>query len=338
MFDRIKDFIRDTRIRVNFPGWERAALERHTAEAGRRFDTRQLEREVATIGERTRAALDKKYGATAGALEAEQAARDAAVTFTEERIAIFSRDYRGEIDDLYAAKNARYETIAALNQEMEQLRSEHAEANGELSEAYDDLEAARSSVDRWHRKSKRTPWLFGNGGRKLPKHSLFGQSQADLSGYKRNRDAAGDAIGEARDARDNIRARMRANRADVAHEREAIREINDSIRDAKAARQQMFDLKREGVRLSDLRRQLREQQMLQQACRQRVQALDAEMLEFRRMQDAQQGLGERQKEIASLKARHERFMQSFNDPGEQEARRVAHRAEWLRQHPPRKGI
>jgi chromosome segregation ATPase len=338
MFNRIKNFIRDTRIRVNFPAWERAALEKHTAEADRRFDTRQLEREVAAICERTRAAQDEKFGATAAALEVEQAATDAAVRFTEQRIGILSRDYRGELNGLYAAKNARWETIATLNAEMERLHGESAEASRELSEAYDDLEAAKSSVNAWHRKSTRSPWMLGNGGRELPKHSLFRQSFGDLDGYKRDRGAAGDAIGEAKDARDDVRARMRANRADVARERKAIHEINDSIRDAKAARQQMFDLKRAGERLSDLRRQLHKRRALQEACRQRVQALDAEMLEFRRMQDAHQGLGERQKEIAMLKARHERFVQSFNDPGMKEARRAAHRAEWMRQHPPRGGV
>ena len=51
MFDNIKKFFREIRIKSDFPNYETSRLQIHTAECARRFDTTQLEKEVTTIKE-----------------------------------------------------------------------------------------------------------------------------------------------------------------------------------------------------------------------------------------------------------------------------------------------
>lgn len=52
MFQRIKTFFHEVRIKTDFSGCEAAMLQAHMAEAGRRFDTGQLDKEVAAIVEK----------------------------------------------------------------------------------------------------------------------------------------------------------------------------------------------------------------------------------------------------------------------------------------------
>ena len=49
MFEGIKSFIRETRIKFDYPRFESEQTVAHQAEAERRFDIGQLQREVAQI-------------------------------------------------------------------------------------------------------------------------------------------------------------------------------------------------------------------------------------------------------------------------------------------------
>jgi hypothetical protein len=78
------------------------------------------------------------------------------------------------------------------------MKAERSATHDDLQEAYGDLEDAKGDVDRWYAKSERTPWLFGNGGKKLPKYSLFGQSHGDLSSAKYRRGEAVSYVGDSK--------------------------------------------------------------------------------------------------------------------------------------------
>jgi hypothetical protein len=58
---------------------------------------------------------------------------------------------------------------------------------------------------------ERTPWLFGNRGKKLPDHTLFGQSFGDLDGYTADRERACAEIGSCKAAIAEIAGRQKTN-------------------------------------------------------------------------------------------------------------------------------
>ena len=62
MFEGIKSFIRETRIKFDYPRFESEQTMAHRAEAERRFDIGQLQREVAQIKDQARLAGDQRFG------------------------------------------------------------------------------------------------------------------------------------------------------------------------------------------------------------------------------------------------------------------------------------
>jgi predicted nucleic acid-binding Zn-ribbon protein len=75
------------------------------------------------------------------------------------------------------------------------------------------LKDAKADVNAWHRKSERSGLLFGNSGKKIPQHSLFGQSYGDLDAAKARRNEAGDDIGTLKNEKERLNAEF--NRLDV---------------------------------------------------------------------------------------------------------------------------
>lgn len=84
-------------------------------------------------------------------------------------------------DNLFFDKEEGY-------RELDFLKERLSRAFSDKSSAYSDLASAKSEVNSWHSRSKRS--FFGNAGKPLPKHSLFGQSFGDLDAAKARRSSA----------------------------------------------------------------------------------------------------------------------------------------------------
>lgn len=243
----------------------------------------------------------RAYGASIAELEAR--ARDQAATKSEAEAnaQFFHRNFKDELAQAYG--------------DLESIKSEQAECKAELTTAFSDLEAAKSAIDSWHRKSQRTPWLFGNSGKRLPQHSLFGQSFGDLDGYKDDREQAVDDIG-----------RLRAHQRELSQRFDVTRSRIQAI---KADRQRCFDLQRQGCTISKLEETIR-------VCQSKLRQLRREigrLIEMRdtsvQAQKAARGIDRLEREIAEIESGKRNCLAQFDDPPELEKRKAVHRRQWL---------
>ncbi|HMN15260.1 MAG: hypothetical protein LC114_23075 [Bryobacterales bacterium] len=329
MFEGIKSFIRDIRIKFDYPRYEKESLAAHRAEAECRFDIGQLQIEVSTIKLQAELTGDQRFGAEITPLRRQIAVLEQESNRIRGQQAILERDYKSELDELYARKKQLIETNEELFAEMKRLQAERSQAHDDLKEAYEDLDDAKDDVDRWYSKSERTPWLFGNGGRKLPKHSPFGQSFGDLEAAKSRRGDAAHEIGECKGRIADIRARQAENKREREQNRAEIGRVSDKIAAVKAARQRMLDLKNEGVQQGPLRQKLRECLSSQADFENQLLVLESQRSALVEETECRLGLREREAAIADLVARKARFMDEFHSEQSKAARLDHHRRQWL---------
>jgi hypothetical protein len=332
MFDGIKRFFYEVRINADFPQYESSRLQAHTAESARRFDTAQLEREVATIKEKTCHAANEKFGVNTNALYGEIAVLEKDIRSTRWNLAIFERDYKSELNDLHTKKDALLEEKDRLIAEMTALQEARSGAQESLQYAYDRLESAKNAIDRWYGKSDRTPWLFGNGGKKLPKHSMFGQSFGDLDGYKRDRGAAVSDIGNCKEEIGKIKSRQRRNKEHRDENKAAVTKIFEQINATKAARQLMYELKQQGMKYFAIKKELSAYLSSQADLQNRLHALETQRNEFTEQMKYRLGINEREANIAEIRALKAQFLEDFHSLSNQELRRADHRKQWMSEH------
>lgn len=332
MFEGIKSFIRETRIRFDYPRYESEQTIAHRTEAERRFDAGQLQREVAQIKTQASVAGDQRFSNEISLIRKKLAALERDLQQNLEQLAIFDRNYKSELDDLYAQKELLFQTKEDLLAESKRLRDERSQARQELDEAYEDLEEAKNDVDRWYAKSERTPWLFGNGGNKLPKHSMFGQSFGDLEAAKSRRGDAVDEIGDWKRRVTSIKGSQSANRVELDQNRSEIGKVFENIAEVKAARQRMFDLKKEGVQPGILRRIILQLQSSKASREEEILTLEKRRSALVDETEIRMGVREREAAIADLLARKKKFLDAFQSEQSKADRQDRHRRQWMETH------
>ncbi|MDD5388692.1 MAG: hypothetical protein PHD37_05075 [Gallionellaceae bacterium] len=332
MFEGIKSFIRETRIKFDYPRFESEQTMAHRAEAERRFDISQLQREVAQIKAQAGLAGDQRFGDEISPLRKKLAVLERDFQKHLEQLEIFERNYKSELDDLYAQKELLFQAKEDLLAESKRLRDERSLAHQELDEAYEDLEEAKNDVDRWYAKSERTPWLFGNSGKKLPKHSMFGQSFGDLEAAKSRRGDAVDEIGDCKRRITSIKGSQSANRVELDRNRNEIGKVLENIAEVKAARQRMFDLKKEGVQPEVLRRIIRQLQSSRTGLEEEILTLKKRRSVLVEETEIRMGVREREAAIADLLARKRQFLDLFHSEQSKAARQELHRRQWIERH------
>ncbi len=328
----VRQFVQDIRIDADYPRYELEQRRAHEAAASRRFDTTQLEREIGAIRRSAEAEGLAAFGPRINELGASIKALQPAITQLRWQLDLLTRDYRQELEQLYGEKASLLETKQELTEQMEELRKERAEAHDELSDAYDELKKAKSSIDSWYAKSDRTPWLFGNGGRRLPKRSMFGQSFGDLEGYKADRSRACDEIGACKAAIADVVERQKANAMERAENREELNRVFESIKAVKEARQCMFDLKDQGVRRHQVEAHLSGQVGRETALKTELERCSKAQAEFVKQRTFRLGIAERQSEVEEIKMQRSQFISAFDAPSKEAERRAAHRNWWQAHH------
>lgn len=332
MFEGIKSFIRETRIKFDYPRFESEQTTMHRDEAERRFDTSQLQREVTQIKDQASLAGDQRFGDEISPLRKKLAVLERDLQQNLEQLAIFERNYKSELDDLYAQKELLFQAKENLLVESKRLRDERSQAHQELDEAYEDLEEAKNDVDRWYAKSERTPWLFGNSGKKLPAHSMFGQSFGDLEAAKSRRGDAVDEIGECKRRITSIKGSQAANRVQRDLKRNEIGKVFENITEVKTARQRMFDLRKGGVQPKVLRRIIHQLQSSKSCLDEEILTLEKRRSALVEEIEIRMGVRERESAIADLVARKRRFLDAFHSEQSKAARQDLHRRQWVETH------
>ncbi|WP_297823740.1 hypothetical protein [uncultured Paraglaciecola sp.] len=176
MFDRIKRFFQDTRIHLDSPRYERQQRDEHERQAQRRFSTKHLNIEKSKLLEKIESEANSKFNASILEKENNNKRHEAEANKTQHLLSFFLRNYKKELNEIYAKKEELFSKKKLLFESLSELKEPLSEAFDDKNKAYNELNNYKGRIDSWHAKSDRTPWLFGNSGKKLPKHSLFGQS------------------------------------------------------------------------------------------------------------------------------------------------------------------
>lgn len=332
MFDAVKSFIRNTRIKIDYPRYEREQLAAHMAQADRRFDASQLNKEITQIRQQATVAGDQRFGADVASLSQRVAVAEDGLRKDRQLLSIFERNYKAELDALYAQKTQLFEEKEGLLAAARALKVERSGAHDDLHEAYDDLEDAKSDVDRWYAKSERTPWLFGNGSKKIPKHSLFGQSHGDLSAAKYRRGEAVSDIGDSKRRVAAIKARQAGVRQEIDRNYAEIGVVMEKIGSVKKDRQQMYDLKKEGVDPGILRTTIHTAQLTLTDLKGQLRNSENQRLALIQETQARLGLHEREAAVSELHSKKTRFVEQFDSEQSRATRQEEHRRQWMANH------
>ncbi len=332
MFGAIKSFIRNSRITIDYPRYEREQRAAHLAQADRRFDASQLNKEIAQIRHQASAAGDQRFNADIASQRQRVTATEHDLRKNSQLLAIFERNYKAELDALYAQKTQLFEQKEGLLADARAIKAERSCAQDDLQEAYGDLEDAKSDVGRWYAKSERTPWLFGNGGKKLPKHSMFGQSHGDLSAAKNRRGEAVSDIGDSKRRLADIKARQAGVRQAIDRNYAEISLVTEKIGKVKKDRQHMYDLKNEGVDLAVLRTTIHATQSMLTDLNRQLRSSETQRLVLIQETQARLGLHEREAAVADLHSLKARFVEEFDSEQSQATRRKEHSRKWMESH------
>lgn len=296
-------FVRDIRIWFSFLGYNGRARAAWKVEADRIFSTSELESDLRSRRAKLESESRRMWGDEIWRLESEVQDSAGELRRLEDDLGLFRRDYRSELDAAYRRHN--------------ETKHEQQLCKEELSQAHEALNEARQGIQSWHNKSARTPWLFGNAGRPLPKHSLFGQSFGDLDELKSDRASAVDAIRNASDRRVDLNRSFQESWA--------------SIREIKADRQRMFDLRKSGRNASFLARRIAEVHEFAETSRQRAVQLRAMREAWETCERKSRGIEATEAKIREIKRSRQEYLARFDSDGELAKRKARHLAGWLRE-------
>lgn len=216
MFKWLTNLVDDARIAISYGSYERACKKQWVADAERTYSTAQVEQDIKARMVDPLHHVLSTFDVPIRDLESKRESVGRVVAEARKKLAILERDYTTDLDAAYKTKNKTHEELDACRQY--------------LTEAYDDLNAAKRSLDSWYSRAEGN-W-FGNGGKELPKHAFFGQDLSDRDCYKSQRDSAARVV-----------SRYKAERASIERR---LNEARASVQRIKDARQAMFDLKKTG--------------------------------------------------------------------------------------------
>jgi hypothetical protein len=241
----------------------------------------------------------------------------------------FSRNYKLELDTLFESRDRLYAEKEKMYEKKGTIGLEIQEEVKRKRAAHASLESAKADVESWYAKSGRTPWLFGNGGKRLPQHAMFGQSFGDLDSFKADRDAALRSVKSFGDSISSLKSRQNHISEEIAKVQHSLGKLREDIHQVKTDRSQMFDLKNTGVNAHQLSNELLELRQILSAEEVALRNLENAKYEFIETARHQSGLVDLETKILQLKNKKSQFLKEF-DLEESKARRVQeHRQTWL---------
>lgn len=301
IFQKMGGLWDDARIAMAFTAYEKEARARHLASAARRFSVAELQADAARRMAGPQAIAEQRFVAPISALNGKAAGLQTQIATCNRQLATFERDYRHELDALFASKSA--------------LMAECRSLNAAKSGAYADLEAAADGLNRWHARSTRT--FFGNGGKQLPRHAFFGQSLGDRDCLKSQRDSAGDDIASYKQA--------------LATRRHTMDEVQQQIDRIKADRQEMFALRSQGHSARGLKDDLQRYNGHLDDVKQEVEQLQSALHEFITAAKHRTGTTTLEADIAKVQAMCDAYLRAFDTAQAVDQRKAQHRQAWREQ-------
>lgn len=298
MFGWLKRQIANFRFERAFQQYEREERSRNLAEAEQRFSAVELRAEIKTLCATIEAEADERFGADLQEVQGNAAVCAAALGKREAQLALLKRDYRAELTTLY-------ETLNELKEEIDDLYEQKANAVRRK-------DRAKASITAWHARSQRS--FLGNKGKKLPKHSLFGQSFGDLDGYKYDRDRASSEIVACAEEIGDLKERKQ--------------EIGEQIGDVKKCRDQMHALRANGKTRHGLATEIASRRTEMSHLLRRKANLESGRSGFVVTAKQQRGVSEREMAAAELDAQKATCVAAFETRQAHLRRRARFRRIW----------
>jgi len=328
--DRMVNFVREVRIKVDFPQYEKQCCLEHEHCAERMHSTQQLEIESRTLMSKIQNQADIFFKKDIDELLAGITKIKTAISEKEEILDIFTKHYNQELDRLYEEKNAFSAEKEDVYNSKNELSSEISDAVERKKTAYEELNYYKDCVDSWYAKSDRTPWLFGNSGKKLPKHSLFGQSFGDLDSYKYRRDSAYQDVQNCNEEIGELKRKQHHLNQRINEIKQAIGVLVHDIKGTKGDRNRMYQLKKEGCNEGQLRNILRDLYHTLKKEQLKLNDLESERKEFVTAEKYRNGVIERENKIKDIKEKKIKYMKEFDLEDNHKLRVKEHRLIWLK--------
>ncbi|TXT21165.1 MAG: hypothetical protein FD134_2743 [Gallionellaceae bacterium] len=331
MFERITNFFREIRIDLDFPQYERRCRHEHEQQAQRRFSTKQFDDEKKKLLDTIESKARTNYDDSIDKKKVERGSHEVNAIEIESMLSYFVRNYNQELDDLHAQKDAAGTKKSQLHEKKNEVKELLSDAFGEKDSAYSKLNYYKDRIDSWYAKSDRTPWLFGNAGKKLPTHSMFGQSFGDLDSYKSHRDSAYDDVERSKTKIGHLKQEQDKITNDIKQVKHDIGEIFDRINQAKNDRSRMFELKNDGHNRTELQSRLDGVSLEIRKFSLEIAGLESKRSEYITSEKLRCGVLDLDAKVREIEQKRKQFIDSFELEELKQERRRSHREAWLKQ-------
>ena len=289
----------DARIALSFPAFEQEQSVRHAASVTRMFSTSELEAEVIRKMADSTKEAERHFLSPLKRLRDKIRRLEAELDENRVFFAVFSRDFKRELNVLYGEKAAVLDECSSLK--------------GAMAAAYANRAKAAKNLDSWHSKSNRA--FFGNRGQRLPNHSLFGQSLGDRDCLKRERESAGNVIAHCKNELDSKYREVEL--------------IKERITSAKVAQKAMFDLLQRGLTRQKLQFSIEANLENLKGHQRDASCLQLDFDEFIGAAKHRTGAASVEAEIEYVCHQREVYRRLFSTSDALAKRKAQHRREWL---------
>jgi chromosome segregation ATPase len=331
MLNRIVSFFRDVRIKIDFSSYEKQCRLEHERRAESTHSTRQLETELSAKASQIHGQADSLFCAKISHLSGEITQLNIVISQKKAMLGIFTRNYSNELQKLYERKKTLFSQKNDAFSSMKALDAPIESTTARKSSAYASVSYYQSCINSWHAKSKRSPWLFGNGGKKMPKHALFGQSFGDLDSYKSSRDSAYSEVQNCKNEMDRLYAQKSKLSDQIREIKNDIDDANNKINTIKSDQDHMYALKKEGYSRAELQKTLSNLNESIATLQSRLNALEAERTEFIVAERYRQGVTDLEGKIQTIRDKKYAFLKSFDLDEIRNLRIKKHRQIWMQE-------
>lgn len=331
MFMWLKKIIQDHRIASTFPVYDAQCRKQHLALSQQRFATKQLDDQVSFLMQPIMAGSDKRFAKLINGQRVVISELNISLSNQHNKLQLFLPNYKQQIERKYAQRNALFSEKEVVCQKKNQLHAELKETYEDKNEAYENLNEVQADIDGWYARSERTPWLLGNGGKKLPNHAFFSQSHGDLACDKAGRDDAYAEIQDCKEAIYDLKQSIGECKGQLNTIFSGLDQFKQDISKLKQDRQVMHDLKKKGCNRPELEKSIKRDAGKLKHHQVKLSGLEIKQNEFILAEKQQAGVIKLEQEISELLCAKKKFIAGFDDEIAINHRKQAHRKIWLLQ-------
>lgn len=323
---------REFRISLDWPRFEEAERRRYVTQAYERFPTQGMEADLDERLKRVGDEASAKFNADRDRLNRAVGALQPKVTQANRLVSLFQRNYRAELEALYAEKDRLHSEIQLKKAEKSSEYESLSELHEEKKELHKKRQRLTNEIDSWYAEAKRHPLLLGKKNREIPKYSLFGISQNSLESAKSGREVVFRELNKVQEGIDEANSAIGAMNKALEQISASLGLIKQRIMEAKKDRTELFDLKKSGKTLKvlkaewdDLSRELTRLYNL-------TITLEEERAYFIRNAEDSAGVPALRTELDRQLQTRVAHLRAYDLLEQQVQRKQRHREQWLAEH------